>query len=363
MEDYQEDKPEGELNRIPIGATLYQQYLDVQEEYAKGLRISGQYAKYEYLEMRTLFSMISVQSQYPEVLKMYLDEWEKLNVKYGRTDIRGWAFFSEEAEERKHLIEKMMVGLGLTRMDSRPPPPQVEKYDFGYRVDGRRVIDHYWNMRKGENRNLNLILTGKVGGGKSYGTLSIANYMNRNYDLGNICYEISDFIDRIQSQPKGTVITLDEAGVSAGSKDTMSLASKSLSKTLQSTRYLQLISIFCVPNISYVDKTVRTMCDLVFTHEEGQKQGEFSVAVPELTEDGRDVELRPLKFEHMTVRSVYFPLPPPYLIQEYEVLRERHNKEQLSDLGKKLRAKKELEDKRGTNPNSLKNLRHFEGGN
>ncbi len=360
--DYLPDKPEGDLNRIPIGATLYQQYMAMQQEFAYALRVAGSYANYEYTEMRTMFSMAKAQTQYPEVLKSFLDKWEKLNEKYGSPAPRAWEFFLDEGEERKDLIEELLYSSGITRMDSRPPAPEINRFDFGYRYDGRKIIHSLWKEREKENRNLNILMTGKVGGGKSYGGLSIGNYENKNFDIANFSYDIGDFIDRVQNQPKGTVIVLDEGGVSAGNKDSMSLASRSLSKTIQSTRYLQLISIFNVPNISFIDKSVRLLCDLVFEHTEDMLQGEFSVSVPELSEDGREIILKPLRYDHMIIKTVYFPLPPPYLIEAYEDRRREHNKRQLSELKEKLSPSEKEEDGRGKNPNSRANLRQFTRG-
>lgn len=360
-DDYTE---QGDLNRIPIGATLYQQYLAVQDEYSRGMRISGNFSTFEYTEMRTLLSMVEAQgTAYPDIMEKYLKEWDSFNQRYGNPEYRIWAFSVLEASERKKLLEKMLVDLGITRLDSRPQPPQIQRYDYGYRYDGREIIYRTWKKRESENRNLNVIMTGKVGGGKSLGSLSTGNYLNHNYDLDNICYEISQFIDRIQSQPKGSVIILDEAGVAAGNKDSMTTAAKSLSKTIQSTRYLQMISIFNIPNIAFLDRQVKTLCDLVFTHEQDMRQGEFSVAIPELTEDGKDIEFLPLRFDGRLIQTVYFPLPPPQLIEGYETRRKQHNMAQLTELKEKLSpAKKEKEpeeDRRGKNPNSIKNLRPF----
>jgi hypothetical protein len=355
-----DENEQGDLNRIPIGAALYQQYLLLQEEYSYALRICGHSTKYEYTEMRTMFSMASAQGQYPELMKSYLEKWDALNQRYGNPEQTGWEFRSSEAGERKKLLEEMLFNIGITRMDSRPQPPEIQRFDYGYRFDARVIIDSYWKQREKENRNLNIVCCGKVGGGKSYASLSVGNYLNQNYNLENICYEVSEFIGRMQSQAKGTVIVLDEAGSAAGSRDSMTAASKSLSKTIQSTRYLQMVSIFNIPNLAFLDRQVKTMLDLVFTHEEEMRQGEFAVAVPDLTADGKDIEFHSIRYDSKIIKTVYFPLPPPYLISEYESLRRQHNLTQLSNLKEKL-SPSVKEDGRGKSPNSIKNLKPFKG--
>lgn len=355
-----DENEQGDLNRIPIGAALYQQYLRVQEEYSDALRICGHSMKYEYPEMRTLFSMVQAQAQYPDLLKSYLGKWEVMNQRFGNPEVSGWEFRSMEAGERKKLLEEMLFDLGITRMDSRPPPPEIQRFDYGYRFDARVIIDSYWKQREKENRNLNVVCCGKVGGGKSFGSLSVGNYLNQNYNLENVCYEVSEFIGRMQSQPKGSVIVLDEAGIVAGSRDSMTAASKSLSKVIQSTRYLQMVSIFNIPNLAFLDRQVKTMLDLVFTHDEEMRQGEFAVAVPDLNDDGKDIEFHSIRYDSKIIKSVYFPLPPPYLIAAYELKRREHNLAQLSNLKEKL-SPSVKEDGRGKSPNSIKNLKPFKG--
>lgn len=360
------ENDQGDLTRIAVNSTIWQQYMIVQEEYGTGMRVSGNVSKYDYIEMRTLYSIIQAQAvQYPEILKKYNEKWKALNSIYGDPEFRSWEFKVGEATERKNLIEALMVDLGITRVDARPEPPEVQKYEYGYRYDGRVIIYSYWQKRLKENKNLNIVFTGKVGGGKSYASITTGNYLNPNFDLENVCYTIADFIERVQTQPKGTVIILDEAGVSASNRDTMTKESKTLSKVIETTRYLQQISIFNLPNLAFLDKHVKTMLDLVFIHDADMNQGEFSISIPELTEDGKDIELNLLRYGGKMMKSVYFPLPPPYMIADYELHRERHNREQLDDLHSELWKKREKEkeknkvDGRGKNPKSLNNLRHF----
>ena len=103
------------------------------------------------------------------------------------------------------------------------------------------------------------------------------------------------------------------------------------------------------------------MIDIIFDHTEDQRQGEFSPYIPVLTDDGKDINLMPLTKGNTIIRSVYFPLPRPSLIADYEKKRRTHNMKQLEDLQNTLKKKPteerdEKEDRRGKNPNSLKNL-------
>ena len=109
------------------------------------------------------------------------------------------------------------------------------------------------------------------------------------------------------------------------------------------------------------------MIDIIFDHTEDQRQGEFSPYIPVLRDDGKDIDLIPFTKGKTIIRSVYFPLPRPSLIEDYERKRRIHNMRQLDDLQNTLIKKERhtsteesteesMEDRRGKNPNSLKNL-------
>jgi hypothetical protein len=184
--------------------------------------------------------------------------------------------------------------------------------------------------------------------------------MKMGFSLEGLVFDIPSFIKHVRQGNPGDVIILDEAGVAAGSRDSLTKASKSLGKVIQSIRYLQYCTVFSVPNVNFLDRQIRLMVDLVFQHDENMKQGEFWVMIPKLTDDGKEVEYVRMKKGNNIIGSVFFPTPRPALVQDYEKKRREHNMEQLSDLQKDLEGDDKTEsDMRGKNPNSLKNLRQF----
>ena len=100
------------------------------------------------------------------------------------------------------------------------------------------------------------------------------------------------------------------------------------------------------------------MIDVVFDHPAELKQGEFVPYVPVLSDDGKDVVMNPYVIGDMVIRTVYFPLPRPALIEEYEKKRRMHNMAQLNQLQESISPKEES-DGRGKSPNSIRNLKPF----
>ena len=85
--------------------------------------------------------------------------------------------------------------------------------------------------------------------------------------------------------------------------------------------------------------------------------------IPVLSDDGKEVTLTPFTKGDNVIRTVYFPLPRPSLIKDYESKRNEHNMGQLNRLHDSLNPKAKERDGRGKNPNSMKNLIQNRGDN
>ena len=361
----EEIRTEADLYRIAMGSLIRQKYEDMEYEFE---RWSQYNMPMTYGAMQSLHSMARAQARgYPDLLKKYDEEVRELDKNKGSINERRWEMRPDEARERKELLENLLYDLGPTRMDERPEPSESVVYNHHYAVDGRQLVYDLFQTRLSENRNLVLLFTGQVGGGKSWGSLSVADYltpsMKTGFSLEGLVFDIPSFIKHVRQGNPGDVIILDEAGVAAGSRDSLTKASKSLGKVIQSIRYLQYCTVFSVPNVNFLDRQIRLMVDLVFQHDENMKQGEFWVMIPKLTDDGKEVEYVRMKKGNNVIGSVFFPTPRPALVQDYEKKRREHNMEQLSDLQKDLEGDDKNEsDMRGKNPNSLKNLKQFKEG-
>ena len=357
--------PEADLHRIPINSVIHMQYIKMNEEFSHELQISNAYVHGQFAEMGIFEQMARSQARgFPDILSKYNEAREKLDLEYGEPYRRSWEMYIPEARQRKELLENLAYDLGLTRTDERPEAPERITFSYAYQYDGRQLVHDLFKQRLKENRNLVILFSGKVGGGKSYGSLSVADYltpsMRVGYNLDSLVYGIPEFIEKVKTLPAGEVIIMDEAGITAGSRDTMTRDSKVLSKVIQSIRYLQHCTIFSLPNINFLDKSIRLLIDIVFDHPAELRQGEFVPYVPILSDDGRDVTMSPYLIGDTVIRTVYFPLPRPALIDDYEKKRRMHNMAQLNQLQESISPKEES-DGRGKNPNSLRNLKPFRG--
>ena len=319
-----------------------------------------------FSSMAVVESMAVAQAMgFPAILSDYNAKRKSLDIRFGDPGRSGWELYSDEADLRKQLLEGLLYNLGSTKIDERPQSPETSVRNYAFSYDGRDLLSGSYATRLSQNRNLNILITGKMGSGKSYAALSVGQYVNPDLNLDTqLSYgSVSGFIQATRTLPAGRVVIFDEVGLDAGSRDPMSNLNKVLSKLLQSTRYRNLLSVFTTPDISLIDKSVRILSDLILVHDPDQRQGEFIPYVPEILEGGK-IELQSLRHKNSIIRSVFFPLPSPEIVQKYEQIRSSVNGQRLAEMQSKLESDHSREpdrDGRGRNPASIANLKRFGG--
>lgn len=96
--------------------------------------------------------------------------------------------------------------------------------------------------------------------GKSFNSMSIGLDLDSNFDIDRVVFTPEEFIKVVKSGlPPGSVILWDEAGVGLSSREWYSLQNKMISYVLETFRRDNLILIMTTPNMSYIDKKVRTL--------------------------------------------------------------------------------------------------------
>ena len=165
--------------------------------------------------------------QFPDILEKYLKRKSEIDDGYGSYFEKTSEMKGKEAAERVRIISDFAGDLGIIRIDRRETN-DVRRIDFNYRSDGRVLLDTVFQKRLSENRNLNLLITGKVGGGKSYAGLSIGHFIDPKFTLNNVVFSVTDLYKLLDKNPPepGSVVLLDEAGIDASNLESMSTTSK-----------------------------------------------------------------------------------------------------------------------------------------
>jgi hypothetical protein len=119
----------------------------------------------------------------------------------------------------------------------------------------------------------------KVGTGKSLTAIRIAEMVDPNFTVDDVCFYPSEFLKRVQSiresRKTGRVLILDETEITAPSTAWHSIANKTIAQTIATFRYLKCMCIVVTPTFSWIDKRLRSLVTFwgypVLTHD-GQRK-------------------------------------------------------------------------------------------
>lgn len=116
-------------------------------------------------------------------------------------------------------------------------------------------------VRIKQNKNALICFSGATGSGKSYAALAEAEALDPDFTTDRVVFNLDDFMKLINAGnlKKGSVILLDELGVLAPSREWYSLSNKVFNYVLQTFRSDNLIVMFCVPDLSFVDSQSRKL--------------------------------------------------------------------------------------------------------
>ena len=129
------------------------------------------------------------------------------------------------------------------------------------------VIYHIVHSRTGM---FTIVITGRRGSGKSWTAMELARLLDRDRDntprfsVKRICYtplQFKEWVSRTDL-PVGTVITLDDAGLTLYSKEALKKVVVELGKTLQQVRRKYPILIMCIPYFTMLETHARKFADL-----------------------------------------------------------------------------------------------------
>lgn len=128
------------------------------------------------------------------------------------------------------------------------------------------VVKYIKNQIFQANRNFVGIIVGRVGTGKSYSAMRLAELLDDNFSIDKVFFNVEDLLKVIHTNElyAGEVLVLDEAGVAISNRQHyMNKFNKSMSFLLQTWRHRNLIMFVTVPDIKFVDAGIRKLFDAV----------------------------------------------------------------------------------------------------
>lgn len=118
--------------------------------------------------------------------------------------------------------------------------------------------------------------------GKSWSGLTMMEELDKEYRKENVCFRALEFMDRLNSgeMKKGVVVIWDESGIDLNAKQWQSLINRVINYILQTFRHENLIVIFTVPYLSFLDSDSRKLLHCILKTKKIDKKTQTTVLQP-----------------------------------------------------------------------------------
>jgi len=193
----------------------------------------------------------------------------------------------------------------------------------------------YIHQRIARKKNFMALITGEVGSGKSYTSLSIGEQTDPSFNAGRVVFDPLELINLIEhgekvdgemrKLPRGSVIIFEEAGVGFNNKNWMSKTNKMLNYVFQTFRHKGYILILNTPYADFIDSASRKIFQAEFHTMKILQQKKLCQIKPQLIQyNSRYKKYYYKQLKVLTTRGVrpikYWnvKIPSEDLIKEYE---------------------------------------------
>lgn len=199
-----------------------------------------------------------------------------------------------------------------------------------------KILNEIYNRVHYKNKNALLCFIGDTGSGKSYSALRFGEMLNPDFSIRKVVFTPLSFMDLLVNGnlEKGDVIIFDEAGVGIPNRDWAEIQNKLFSYIMQTFRYKNLIVIFTLPHISYMDYQVRKLLHYIFEMKYINYDKKKAYLLPKKVVNNIYSDY-PLfvypKFSGLKITRMSINLPNKTLIDEYEKKKQLYAKELEKD--------------------------------
>lgn len=182
-----------------------------------------------------------------------------------------------------------------------------------------------------KNKNFMALIIGSTGSGKSYAALRLGEVLDPEFDIRNVAFTPNQFMEILTSGRvhKGSVVIYDECGVGMNSRTWYSQTNKMLNYILQTFRYENLIVLFTVPDISFVDSHARKLFHATMECLEIKEARRMCVVKPLMIQNNPalgKIYRKYLKCPSGKIKRIYINIPSLSLRKSYEPKKERFGK-------------------------------------
>lgn len=130
--------------------------------------------------------------------------------------------------------------------------------DIPDELQGRPLLQKIWKRMHRRNRNYMGAMVGPTGSGKSWAALRMAELIDPDFTVDQVAFSVGEFVELVnEDHPPGSVIVMDEAGVSMDSHTWYNSDQIQLGHILETWRHQNRAAIFTLPDFSGLQKSAR----------------------------------------------------------------------------------------------------------
>lgn len=218
-------------------------------------------------------------------------------------------------------------------------------------TDGTRLWVNYIKNRIKQNKNFLGVFIGQTGSGKSLASIELGDLIeNGNLPKENILFKASKFLARLddglndKTLPKGSVIIWDEAGIGLNAKKWQSKTNKIINSVIQTFRNENIIVLFTVPYLSFIDPDSRKLIHAFFQTQKIDKKKKickvkpFNIQVNQISGKMYRKSLRVLgeNGASIKIKRISLNLPRRELLDYYEENAAKFKREVITEARQEL---------------------------
>lgn len=186
----------------------------------------------------------------------------------------------------------------------------------------------YVKYRIKKNKNALLFISGPTGSGKSYSSLSIAEQIDKEFDITHVVFSGVELMDLINGDKlhKGSVIVFEEMGVEMSNKNWMSVTNKMINYLMQTFRHRCFVLIMNSPYMDFVDASTRKLFHAEISTQGIDFKRKITILKPQLIQYNARNKKFYYKYLRMKkgkgiapVERWHVPKPSKKLLEAYEI--------------------------------------------
>jgi ABC-type dipeptide/oligopeptide/nickel transport system ATPase component len=207
-----------------------------------------------------------------------------------------------------------------------------------------------------QKKNCLILIIGETGSGKSYAGLKLCEQFDKGFSVNKVAFKSREFMDIIDNKElsyKKAAILFDEIGIAMSSRQWQNLTHQMVNAVLETFRFRNLLVVFTVPDISFVDVQTRKMFHFRFDMKGIDFKRKVSKVKPLYIQYNASVGKSYHKYlriinkdgQRQKLKTISFPLPSKQLRDAYE----RKKKKFSDNLNKRIRQAMDMNKSKGIN--------------